>query len=97
MDVLDNDFLVDKEFEEIAKRCNKRFAEFWYNRIYSFRNVCIQIEENRFRHLVEINKRIEQQNDFYDYLDDDGYSTEEEIDILNYNYDDIEDNESDSN
>ena len=28
MDVLDNDFLVDKEYEEIARRCSKNFRNF---------------------------------------------------------------------
>ena len=58
----------------------------------------MKIEENRFRNLVEINKKIEKQCN-YDYLYEDGYSTEEEIsevDYDDYDYDDNED-ESDSN
>ena len=96
MDVLDNDFLVDKEYEEITRRCNQKFTEFWYNRIYSFRNLCIKMEEDRFRNLVEINKRIEKQCD-YDYLYDDDYSTEEDyLSEVDYNYD-YNEEESDSN
>ena len=86
----------DKEYEESAKRFNKFFRDFWYNRIYSFRNVCMRIEENRFRNLVEINKRIEEnQNKYGDsYFDD--YSTEEEVSEVDYNYD-TDELESDSN
>ena len=57
----------------------------------------MRIEENRYRNLVEINKRIEEnQNKYGDsYFDD--YSSTEEEEVSEIDYNDIEEFESDSN
>ena len=71
----------DEEFKQIGKNYSKYFTNFWYNRIYSFRNVCIKCEEDKFKRLEEINERIEQ-NGGFDQIE--YYSSDEEYDYEEY-------------
>ena len=90
MDVMDNDFLVDKEYQELAKKFNETIATFWKNRIYSFRNVCMKCEEDKFKRFEKINQRIMNKRNNFDYDEIENYSTDEEDKTEieeNYQYD----------
>ncbi len=76
MDILDNDFLVNAEYEIMASKFNNYMNKFYKNRIYSFSNICNKIENKKFENLQKKNS-IEITED---YFENDSYESDLDID-----------------
>ena len=83
--------------KQVEKFVSENFKNFWYNRIYSFQNVCIQSENDRLDRLHKHNLKIENKtkdNEYnYDFYYDYETTSEEEEYEIEYSFTEYSDSE----